>query len=126
MDKILFQYERLNKTDKTIYDAMTESEKLSFEKTWVAIEIQKMRLQQQKIRSKERNRREHKVLAEKTRKERTHRLIERGAILESFLSDPENMTNDQIKTLLGNMFNRNTDYGHEGHEEETSFSQALF
>jgi hypothetical protein len=34
------------------------------------------------------------------RKARTKRLIERGAILESFIPNPENLTNEQIKTFL--------------------------
>ena len=34
------------------------------------------------------------------RKARTKRLIERGAILESFIPDPAVLTNDQIKLLL--------------------------
>ena len=34
------------------------------------------------------------------RKARTHRLIERGAILESLLEEPEQYTNEQIKHVL--------------------------
>lgn len=34
------------------------------------------------------------------RKARTHRLIERGAILESLLEQPEQYENEQIKELL--------------------------
>ena len=37
---------------------------------------------------------------EEERKARTHRLIERGAILESMLNQPEQYENDDIKTLL--------------------------
>ena len=37
---------------------------------------------------------------EAERKERTHRLIERGAILESLLEHPEKYKNEQIKELL--------------------------
>ena len=33
-------------------------------------------------------------------KERTHRLIERGAILESLIEEPLTFTNEQIKTFL--------------------------
>ena len=33
-------------------------------------------------------------------KERTHRLIERGAILESLVENSEMLTNEQIKTFL--------------------------
>ena len=37
---------------------------------------------------------------EQDRKDRTHRLIERGAILESLIENPETFTNDQIKAFL--------------------------
>ncbi|MDL2258166.1 DUF3847 domain-containing protein [Eubacteriales bacterium OttesenSCG-928-K08] len=37
---------------------------------------------------------------EQERKARTKRLIERGAILESFVSDASALTNDQIKAFL--------------------------
>lgn len=38
--------------------------------------------------------------SEEERKARTHRLIERGAILESLLDEPEQYKNEQIKALL--------------------------
>ena len=37
---------------------------------------------------------------EQDKKARTHRLVERGAILESLIDDAEMLTNEQIKTLL--------------------------
>ncbi|MHA6647623.1 DUF3847 domain-containing protein [Aerococcus urinae] len=37
---------------------------------------------------------------EKRRKERTHRLITRGAILESFIKNAEKLTDEEIKILL--------------------------
>ena len=37
---------------------------------------------------------------EKRRKERTHRLITRGAILESFIENAEELTDEEIKILL--------------------------
>ena len=37
---------------------------------------------------------------EKIRKERTHRLITRGAILESFIENAEELTDEEIKILL--------------------------
>ena len=37
---------------------------------------------------------------EAERKARTRRLIERGALLESFLADPETLTNEQVKEIL--------------------------
>ena len=128
MEQIKFDYEKLNKDDKKIYDAMTDSEKAQFEKTWIMIETQKARLLQQKNKSKERNRREQKILSDKLRKERTHRLIERGAILESFLRDPEKMSNEQIKSLLERKLGRKAEEIAQtnGDEEETEVSKPFF
>ena len=41
-----------------------------------------------------------KQQTEENRKARTKRLIERGAILESLIPDPANLTNEQIKAFL--------------------------
>ncbi|MGN0546799.1 MAG: DUF3847 domain-containing protein [Acutalibacteraceae bacterium] len=35
-----------------------------------------------------------------TRKERTHRLCTRGAMLEKYLGCPENLTDEQVETIL--------------------------
>ena len=46
---------------------------------------------------------EKKILKQdivKRRKERTHRLITRGAILESFIANAEELTDEEIKILL--------------------------
>ena len=46
---------------------------------------------------------EKKILKQdivKRRKERTHRLIIRGAILESFIENAEELTDEEIKILL--------------------------
>ncbi|WP_215492413.1 DUF3847 domain-containing protein [Fenollaria sporofastidiosus] len=46
---------------------------------------------------------EKKILKQdivKRRKERTHRLITRGAILESFIENAEELTDEEIKNLL--------------------------
>ena len=46
---------------------------------------------------------EQKILKQdivKRRKERTHRLITRGAILESLIENAEELTDEEIKTLL--------------------------
>ena len=39
-------------------------------------------------------------LKQLTRKERTHRLCIRGGMLESFLQEPERLTDDDVKVLL--------------------------
>ena len=103
-----FDINILNKKDRAIYEVMTESEKAKFEHTWVQLESQKLRLLQYKRASKERNNREKKLLAEKERKERTHRLIERGAILEHYINDPEDFSNDEIQTIVQNVMTHET------------------
>lgn len=40
------------------------------------------------------------------RKERTHRLCTRGAMLESHLLHPESMTDEQVSTILKVLFHR--------------------
>lgn len=40
------------------------------------------------------------------RKERTHRLCTRGAMLESHLPHPESVTDEQVSTLLKILFHR--------------------
>ena len=95
-----FDIEKLNKKDRKAYEEMNDSEKVKFEKAWIQMESQKLRLFQYMNASKERNNREKKVQAEKERKERTHRLIERGAILEAYIKDPMDFTNDEIKQIV--------------------------
>lgn len=40
-----------------------------------------------------------------TRKERTHRLCTRGALLESHFSHPETLTDEQVSAILKLLFN---------------------
>ena len=40
------------------------------------------------------------------RKERTHRLCTRGAMLESHLPHPESVTDEQVSTILKILFHR--------------------
>jgi len=100
MEKIIFNLEQLTKVDQATYEKMSPAEKASFEKIWIQIEEAKRKLQQQKNASKERAAREKKILAEKERKERAHRLIERGAILEAYIDNPLDFTNDEIKEIV--------------------------
>ena len=41
------------------------------------------------------------------RRERTHRLCTRGAMLESYLPHPENVKDEQIDVILKTLFHRN-------------------
>ena len=45
-------------------------------------------------------------LKQLTRKERTHRLCTRGGMLESFLQEPERLTDDDVMLLLKRIFYR--------------------
>lgn len=100
MEKIEFDYSKLNAADRRVYDAMTGYERQNYERTWVQLETQKVRLIQYKNSSRLRVARDKKALEKRERRERTHRLIERGAILESFIKDPEDLTNEQIIQIL--------------------------
>ena len=53
---------------------------------------------------------EHQV-KQLTRKERTHRLCTRGAMLESFLLRPEVLTDEDVMDILKQAFSQS---GHEG------------
>ena len=55
-------------------------------------------------------------LKQLTRKERTHRLCTRGGMLESFLQEPERLTNDDVMLLLKLIFQT----GHAGTIEKTA------
>ena len=51
---------------------------------------------------------DEKMLDTYTRRERTHRLCTRAGMLESFLRDPEALTNDQVIALLRIAFEQKT------------------
>ena len=104
MDKIIFDVNMLNKSDRKVYEAMTDTEKVSFEKTWILIEEQKIKLMQKKNASRERVAREKKALADKNRKERNHRLIERGALIEANIKNAFEFSNDEIKLIIEKAF----------------------
>ena len=50
---------------------------------------------------------DEKMMDAYTRRERTHRLCTRAGMLESFLRDPEALTNDQVMALLRIAFEQN-------------------
>ena len=47
-----------------------------------------------------------KMASLKERKKRNHRLIERGAILESFIKEARDKTNEEIKEILQKVFQK--------------------
>lgn len=55
---------------------------------------------------KNRERKIRKIISNEERKKRTHRLIERGAILESFIEGASNKSNEEIKDILQKAFRK--------------------
>ncbi len=87
---------------------MTKLEKTEREISAYEAELQKLCL--------EKSQREHQLKAKQQqiknlyRKTRTHRLIERGAMLEKFLPDAENLTNDEVMEILRKHFGSEDNY----------------
>lgn len=76
--------DELQKLKQTIQEKLAQKE---------AVEHELVQLQNQE-------RRILKYDAEKERKARTHRLVERGALLESVLGEDKNLSNESIQELL--------------------------
>ena len=62
------------------------------------------RLREDKERVESKIRALQNQIKEADRKARTHRLCSRGGMLESFLPDPENITDDAVMDLLKKLF----------------------
>ena len=62
------------------------------------------KLQQRQRALRDKIKADEKLLDSYTRRERTHRLCTRAGMLESFLRDPEALSNDQVMTLLKTAF----------------------
>ena len=63
------------------------------------------------IQLKNQGKKLEKTASIKERKRRTHRLIERGAILESFIEDASELSGSEIKAILEKVFSKNKDEG---------------
>ena len=59
------------------------------------------------IQLKNQGKKLEKMASIEERKKRTHRLIERGAILESFIEDASELSGAEIKALLEKVFSKN-------------------
>ena len=73
-------------------------EKLRAEQETVKQEIQKA--EREIEQSENRIKRLTQSLSQEQRKARTKRLIERGAIVETFIPESENLSNEQLQTFL--------------------------
>lgn len=83
-EEIYFDYDKLSKSDKALYDRLDDNSKIVFQKDWINVEKQRIKLAQKKARLDALRHREN----EKERKARTKRLIEIGASVESVLGRP--------------------------------------
>ena len=63
------------------------------------------------IQLKNQGKKLEKTASIKERKKRTHRLIEGGAILESFIEDASELSGSEIKAILEKVFSKNKDEG---------------
>ncbi len=68
------------------------------------LQAERERILQEKRRLEAREREIRKKIAVEDRRARTHRLCTRGGMLESFLPDPENITDDAVMDLLKKIF----------------------
>lgn len=74
-------------------------------------EIEKITQRIEKVEAKLRKAQQQKKVLEHqakelTRKERTHRLCTRGAMLESYFPQPEAVTDEQVETFLKVLFHQ--------------------
>ena len=100
MDGITFNADALTVKDRKIYDAMNDQEKQSYQKLWIQIQEHKRKLRQLSNASKSRIRREFYSNSKKERKERAHRLIERGAIMEAYFEGLSQMNNNDVEEIV--------------------------
>ena len=76
---------------KKLYQIRQESKEIKDKINDTEERLRQLKNQEQKILKQD---------IEKRRKERTHRLITRGAILESLIENAEKLTDEEIKILL--------------------------
>lgn len=67
-------------------------------------EIEKTEAKLRKVQQREKMLKRQAILL--TRKERTHRLCTRGAMLESYLPHPETITDEQVSAILKILFHK--------------------
>ena len=69
------------------------------------LQAERERILQEKHKLEARERAIRKKIADEERRIRTHRLCTRGGMLETYLPDPENISNDTVANLLTELFN---------------------
>ena len=79
------------KKEKTLQEVQEQISELQEEKEKYDVKLKQLQNQGKKL---------EKLANEKERKRRNHRLITRGAILESLIENAEELTDEEIKILL--------------------------
>lgn len=96
--KFIFMEDTTMNEEKTLTRIDSEYEKVLAERNKLQAELNRL--------TKKETQEEHKLSTmknrykEKKRRSRNHRLIERGAILESLIPNAESYTNEQIKHII--------------------------
>ena len=85
-------------------DNKTELEKMKAEIESKQEEKEKYEKKLVQLQNREKELR--KIASIEERKKRNHRLIERGAILESFIEGASDKTNEEIKNILQKVFQK--------------------
>ena len=100
MEGITFDVNALTAKERKLFNAMNDQEKESYQKLWIRIQEYRRRLKQLGNASKSRIHREIYSSSKKERKERAHRLIERGAIMEAYIDGLSRMNSDEVKEVI--------------------------
>lgn len=85
-------------------DNETELQKIQLEIKSKQAEKEKYEQKLEQLKNREKKLR--KIASNQERKQRTHRLIERGAMLESFIDGANEKTNEEIMTILKEVFEK--------------------
>ena len=85
-------------------DNKTELQKLQIEIESKQGEKEKYENKLEQLKNREKKLR--RITSNQERKQRTHRLIERGVMLESFIDGANEKTNDEIMAILKEVFEK--------------------
>lgn len=69
-------------------------------------QTEKEKYEKKLVQLKNREKKLRRIASNQERKQRTHRLIERGAMLESFIDGASEKTNDEIMAILKEVFEK--------------------
>ncbi len=100
MEGITFSIDYLTARDRKVYESMNDQEQQDFQKLWIQIEEHKRKLKQLSNSSKLRIHRETYATSKKERKERAHRLIGHGALMEAYIDGLSRMKPEDVEKIV--------------------------